>query len=129
MARRPRPRLDLKDPEERRDPEAGRTMRQEVRKRHGTNLTYEQRRDAATAVMADALWADESKDLNELTTDDDEVDIGGTRYRRLGQPSSAIYFGRWGTHEVREALHRQVGLHMDRRSNRSSAGSAWWHGG
>jgi len=49
--------------------------------------------------------------LDELVTDDDEVDIGGTRYRRLGQPSSAIYFGRWGTHEVKEPLYREVGVH------------------
>jgi hypothetical protein len=61
--------------------------------------------------MADVQWADEAKDLNELASDDDEVDIGGTRYRRLGQPSSATYFGRWGAHEVREPLYRQVGVH------------------
>jgi len=86
-------------------------LRAEVRKRHGENLTYEQRRDAGAAVMADVLWVGEGKELQELVTDDDEVDIGGTRYRRLEQASSAVYFGCWGTHTVCEALYREVGVH------------------
>jgi hypothetical protein len=60
--------------------------RQEVRRRHGSDVTYEQLRDAAIGVMGDVLWSDEAKDLDELVTDDDEVHIGGTLYRRLGQP-------------------------------------------
>src|SRR6266545_5274876 len=113
MARKPKPRVDLKDPKNAAVIKLAEQLRQEVRRRHGTDLTYEQRRDAAMGVMGDVLWTDETKDLEELVTDDDEVDIGGTRYRRLDQPFSAIYFGRWGrwgTHEVKEPLYRQVGV-------------------
>jgi hypothetical protein len=39
------------------------------------------------------------------------VDIDGRRYRRLKQASSATYFGRWGPHEIEEALYREVGVH------------------
>ena len=111
MARKPKPRVDLKDPKNAMVVKLAEQMRQEVRRRHGADLTYEQRRDAAMGVMGDVLWADETKDLDELVTDDDEVDIGGTRYRRLDQASSAVYFGRWGTHEVKEPLYREVGVH------------------
>jgi hypothetical protein len=86
-------------------------VRAEVRKRHGGDLTYEQRRDAAAEIMAEALWTDEANDLDELATDDDEVDIEGARYRRLDQPSSAVYHGRWGSHVVSERLYREVGVH------------------
>jgi hypothetical protein len=33
----------------------------EVVKRYGSNLTYEERRDAAVKVMAEVLWADGEK--------------------------------------------------------------------
>lgn len=36
-------------------------VREEVRRRHGKDLTYEQRRDASAAVMGDALWVEEEK--------------------------------------------------------------------
>ena len=85
-------------------------MRDEVRRRHGDNLTFAQRRDAAAGVMADALWIDEEDDLQDQTSDDDEVDVEGRRYRRLEQPSSAVYFGRWGGHWVEESLYREVGV-------------------
>jgi hypothetical protein len=39
------------------------------------------------------------------------VDIDGQRDRRLKQASSATYYGRWGAHEIEEALYREVGLH------------------
>ena len=85
-------------------------MRREVQRRFGDNLTYEQRRDAAAQVMAATLWLDANKDLNELVTDDDEIEIDGIRYRRLEQRSSAVYFGRWGSHELVEPLYRAVGV-------------------
>ncbi len=36
--------------------------------------------------------------------------MNGDRYRRLDQPSSATYRGRWGDHHVEEALYRKVGV-------------------
>ena len=86
-------------------------VRAEVRRRYGNDLTYEQRRDASAEVMGDALWVEEAKELQELATDDDEVEIDGVRYRRLGQHSSAEYRGRWGAHTVVEPLYRKVGVH------------------
>lgn len=86
-------------------------VRDEVRRRHGSDLTFEQRRDAAASVMGDVLWVDEAQDLEELTSDDDEIDIEGVLYRRLEQSSSAVYYGRWGSHHVVESLYRQVGVH------------------
>lgn len=86
-------------------------VRNEIRRRHGDNLTFEQRRDAAASVMTDVLWLDEEQELQELTTDDDEIDIEGVRYRRLEQQSSAVYCGRWGAHRVVEPLYRRVGVH------------------
>lgn len=111
MPRRPKPRLNLKDPKNAMVNKLADQVRAEVRKRHGTDLTFEQRRDAAAELMAEVLWADGEKDLSELTEDDDEVDIAGKRYRKLGQASSAVYYGRWGAHEVEEALYREVGVH------------------
>jgi hypothetical protein len=111
MAQKPKPRLDLKNPKNARVVKLAEQVRAEVRKRHGTELTYEQRRDAAAEVMAEVLWADGEKDLKELVTDDDEVEIDGKRYRRLDQASSGVYYGRWGPHEVEEPLYREIGVH------------------
>lgn len=111
MARRPKPPVDLKDPKNAMIVKLADQVRAEVRKRYGSNLSYEERRDAGAKVMAEVLWADGEKDLQELVTDDDEVDIDGKRYRRLKQASSASYYGRWGPHEVEEALYREVGVH------------------
>lgn len=52
-------------------------VRREVRARLGPDATYEQRRDAAAAVMSEALWKDEDGDLRESVTDSDEVDVDG----------------------------------------------------
>lgn len=111
MARKPKPRLDLKDPKNATVVKLAEQVRAEVRKRYGTDLTYEQRRDASAEVMADVLWADGDSDLKELVTNDDEVEIDGRRYRKLEQPSSAVYYGRWGPHEMEEPLYREIGVH------------------
>ena len=99
------------------DPRANRTLleivrsiRREVVRRFGSDLTFEQRRDAAVAVSNQALWLDEDQDLLSLVTDADEVCVEGTRYRRLEQPSSADYRGRWGAHHVEEPLYRLQGV-------------------
>ena len=44
-----------------------------------------------------------------MTTDDEEVDEDG-RWVRLGQPSSATYFGRWARHEIAAPLYRKQGV-------------------
>jgi hypothetical protein len=111
MARKPKPPVDLKDPKNAMIVKLADQVRAEVRKRYGSNLTYEERRDAAAKVMAEVLWADGDKDLKELVTDDDETEIDGKRYRRLDQASSAVYYGRWGPHEVDESLYREIGVH------------------
>lgn len=111
MARRPKPPVDLKDPKNAMIVKLAEQVQAEVLKRYGEHLTYEERRDASAKVMAEVLWADAEKDLKKQVADDDEVEIDGRRYRRLGQPSSAVYYGRWGAHEVEEALYREVGVH------------------
>lgn len=89
-----KPRVDVNDPKNAMLVKAVEEVRREVKRRYGSTLTYEQRRDAAAKVMADTLWVDAHKDLDELVTDEDEIDIDGTRYRRLAQKSSSVYFGR-----------------------------------
>jgi len=85
-------------------------VRAEVRAKF-PNATFEQRRDAAAELMRDALWKDADTDIRESVTDADEVEVEGRRYRRMEQPSSATYFGRWGPHTIEEALYREVGVH------------------
>lgn len=79
--------------------------------RLGPNATFEQRRDADFAIMRDALWQAEDGELQESTSDAEEVDVGGKRFRRLSQASSATYFGRFGAHVIEESLYREVGVH------------------
>jgi hypothetical protein len=90
---------------------ARREILEEISTRNGTERTYEQSCDMAAEVMADALWVVANKELTELVTEDDEFDIDGIRYRRLEQHSPAVYFGRWGSHEIDEPLYRQIGVH------------------
>ena len=87
------------------------TVRQAVRGKLGPNSTFEQRRDAAAELMQDALWKDTDTDLRELVTDAEEVEVEGRLYRRLKPPSSAMYFGRWGSHAIEERLYREAGVH------------------
>jgi len=111
MARRPKPPVDLNDPKNAMIVKLVEQVQAEVLKRYGSQLTYEERRDASAKVMAEVLWADAEKDLKKQVTDEDEVEVDGRRYRRLEQPSSAVYYGRWGPHEVEEALYREIGVH------------------
>jgi hypothetical protein len=87
------------------------SLRREVRERLGSDSTFEQRRDASFEIMRDVLWKDSEDDLQGSVTNAEEVEVGGKRYRRLQQPSSATYYGRFGAHEVHEALYREVGVH------------------
>ena len=86
-------------------------IRREVLARLGPNSTFEERRDAAAALASDALWQDADVDLHAAVTAAEQVEVDGRCYRRLEQPSSATYHGRWGDHHIDEALYRQVGMH------------------
>jgi len=86
-------------------------IRKEVELRCGDNSTFEQRRDAAFGLAAEALYLDTDRDLRERVTNAEEVEVEGRRFRRLEQPSSATYFGRWGSHFIEEPLYREVGVH------------------
>lgn len=85
-------------------------LRREVDARLGPDATYEQRRDAEAELMGKVLWKREEDALRESATTVDEVEIAGKRYRRLEQPSSATYHGRWGKHCIEEPLYREVGV-------------------
>jgi hypothetical protein len=61
------------------------------------------------AVMATAMWCDEEERLQSLVSTAATVSLGAQQYRRLRQPSSAVYSGRWGAHVVEESLYRRVG--------------------
>jgi hypothetical protein len=87
------------------------SIRDEVRKQLGPDATFEQRQEAAAAIMSDALWWHTDRNLREAITTADEVEVDGRRYRRLEQASSATYYGRWGSHSIAEALYREVGVH------------------
>lgn len=85
-------------------------LRREVDARLGPDATYEQRRDAEAELMRKILWKREDDDLRESATDVDVIDIAGRRYKRLAQPSSATYHGRWGRHTIEESLYRELGV-------------------
>ena len=82
----------------------------EIREALGPNATFEQLQDAAAGLANDALWSRADTQLRDAITTAEEVEVGGRRYRRLEQPSSATYHGRWGDHHIEEALYRQVGV-------------------
>lgn len=85
-------------------------LRREVRERLGPNSTFEQRRDAGLEIMQSVLWKDGDDDLKELITDVEEIEVGGKKYRRMEQSSSATYCGRFGPHRVEEPIYREVGV-------------------
>ena len=85
-------------------------LQREREKRIGPDSTFEQRRDADLSILQDVLWNAEEGDFKKSTTDAEEVEVNGKKFRRLSQISSATYFGRWGAHEVEEALYREVGV-------------------
>jgi len=65
---------------------------------------------AEFSVVADALWLREEERLEAARTDAARILVDGEPYSRLGQPSSAVYHGRWGAHEVEEPLYRREGV-------------------
>ena len=111
MAKKWKPRVDVNDPKNAMIVKLANEVRAEVVRRRGTELTFEKSRDAAAEIMAEALWVDTDTELQSLATDDDEIEIGGIRYTRLEQNSSAVYYGRWGSHEVKEPLYREAGVY------------------
>ncbi len=83
----------------------------EIQRRLGPKSTFEQRNNMAAEIVKEGLFNREGEDLQRMVTDDDEVEEEDGRYGRLDQPSSAIYFGRWGPHTIEEALYRKAGVH------------------
>jgi hypothetical protein len=83
----------------------------EIQEQLGPNATFEQQQDAAAAIASDALWVRADDNLHKAITTAEEVEVDGCWYRRLDQPSSAPYHGRWGDHHLEESLYRKVGVH------------------
>ena len=86
-------------------------VQEEVKKRLGPDATFEERSDAGFEIMKQVLNRRDGQDLREQVTQEAEVEVGGKRYRRLKQSSSATYYGPWGSHRVSEALYREIGVH------------------
>ena len=86
-------------------------LEEEVREQTGEGSTLEEENDAALDVVKDVLWRREDDKLRGAVTTAVEVAVEGKRYIRLKQASSATYYGRWGAHEIEEALYREVGVH------------------
>src|SRR6266545_6638594 len=86
-------------------------LQQEVREETGEGSTLEERNDAAFDVVKDVLWRREDEDLRGAVTTAVEVEVEGKRYGPLEQASSATYYGRWGSHDLEEALYREAGVH------------------
>jgi len=83
----------------------------EIQEQLGPNATFEQQQDAAAAIASDALWVRADDNLHKAITTAEEVEVDECWYRRLDQPSSATYHGRWGDHHIEESLYRKVGVH------------------
>jgi hypothetical protein len=86
-------------------------LEEEVGRRHGTELTFEQECDGLFELVREILWLAEELKLQRRVTDAKEVEVGGQLYRQMDQPSSARYHGCWGEHVVEEPLYRLVGQH------------------
>jgi len=85
-------------------------IEREVQRRLGPKSTFEQRNNMRAEIIKEAAFRGSDDDLRQMTTDEEEVDEEDGRWSRLGQPSSATYFGRWGPHEIAEPLYRRVGV-------------------
>lgn len=86
-------------------------IEREVQRRLGPTSTFEQRNNMRAEIIKEAAFRGADDDLQRMTTDDEEVEEEDGPYRRLDQPSSATYFGRWGPHAIAEPLYRKVGVH------------------
>lgn len=86
-------------------------LEREMQRRLGPKSTFMQRNRMRAEIMKEAAFQAEGADLQQMTTDDDEVEEEDGRYARLKQQSSAIYFGCWGPHTIEESLYRKVGVH------------------
>ena len=104
-------------------------LEQEVLEQLGEGSTLEEENDAALDVVNHVLWRREDKRLRSAVTRAAEADVDGKRYVRLNQPSSATYYGRWGSHEIEEPLYRELGIHNGPTIKLLEWGRwAWWRG-
>lgn len=104
------PKISCPDPANKVVQQLAELIRREVERRCGPDSTFEERRDAARGAVGEALWLEEERDLLGLVVDAPVIEVGGKRYERLEQPSSATYHGWWGRHFVEEALYREMGV-------------------
>jgi hypothetical protein len=79
-------------------------------RRAGPTATYEECRRADLSVLADLMWQREEDALRAQVTREEHIEVDGTAYNRLTQPSSTTYHGLWGTHVMEEPLYRQAGV-------------------
>ena len=63
MPKKYKPRVDVNDPKNARILRLVQELREAVREKHGTGLTYEQRRAAAMELTASMLWTAAQQDL------------------------------------------------------------------
>lgn len=66
--------------------------------------------ETASSIMADLMWHIEEECIKSQVTHEPRVIVDGVAYKRLSQPSSAVYFGMWGGHHVEEPLYRMEGI-------------------
>ncbi|NVB38408.1 hypothetical protein G6O69_17185 [Pseudenhygromyxa sp. WMMC2535] len=111
MASRKKPKKQPKKPNSELVRKLAAMIKQKVDEQLGPDATFEQRRDLEAELMRDVLWQREDDDLRESVSEADVVEVGGRRYARLSQRSSATYHGRWGPHTIEEALYRELGVH------------------
>jgi hypothetical protein len=80
-------------------------------RRCAANATFEERCDVVRATMRAAAQMAVDAELRKLITEAETIEIDGKSYTRLGQSSSATYYGCWGEHFIEEALYRETGVH------------------
>lgn len=99
------------DPHDKRLRKLAHLLDEMVEEKAGPEASFEEKSDVAAGLAGNAQWLREEWRVRRATTTAKEVMVKGVRYRQMEQPSSAVYFGRYGAHEVVEPLYRQVGAH------------------
>ncbi|NVB39483.1 radical SAM protein [Pseudenhygromyxa sp. WMMC2535] len=88
----------------------GQLITEVVEERMGGERGWMETSQAELCVVADALWLREEQRLEAARTDAARIIVDGEPYRRMAQPSSRLYHGRWGAHRIEEPLYRREGV-------------------
>ncbi|NVB36400.1 hypothetical protein G6O69_01060 [Pseudenhygromyxa sp. WMMC2535] len=88
----------------------GQLITEVVEERMGGERGWMETSQAELCVVADALWLREEQRLEAARTDAARIIVDGEPYRRMPQPSSRLYHGRWGAHRIEEPLYRREGV-------------------